>query len=352
MGVPLNQVYDSSLCREVAEFMTREGVYRCVAELGGRYRLQGLLSVGGYGVIYEAADTWLFDKKVLIKANRYSRRHLGIPNNRAVVREVEEQRDRMDHERRMLLQAQRRRIPQVPILLDVITDLGLDLYGPHEANDGTRHHYTLDDLWRQETFLVLSFINGKPLNDWMKDKRDDRYRQSPLRYARQIIFDIGRILQGFHEEQPHPEDHARFSFIYQDLKPQNIVFTREKQFALIDFGGFAVRIDGRTETDFARTGTPGYQPPEFIDANFPTEWIDARADVFCLGATVYHVATGEAPASDHRGRALFNEERLKQLPPAWGVWMHRATHEDPKQRFPDMGAAIEGAKGLPSNLSS
>ncbi|WP_341325710.1 hypothetical protein [Methylotuvimicrobium sp. KM2] len=352
----LQTEYDSALQRDIVKFHNNGEDYRCVAQLNDRYHLTGVLAAGGFGVIYQAEDRRLFNKKVLIKANRYNRRYLRIPNNKAVDKEVEKQRERLEHERRMLLQAGQRDIAQAPLLLDEIHDLGLDLYGPHQADDGQTHYYAKNDLWRKEPFLVLNYINGLPMDAVLntQDRSDDSLKaaffRNQLFFVKSFIIQTGLILERFHQERKTPAG-DRLAFIYQDLKPANVIFTREKNFMLIDFGSFALRINGQTDPGFARTGTLGYQPPEF-SPNFPADKIDARADVFTLGATVYHMLTRQAPRADAQDQSVFDTDLLNKLPNDWRNWFLKATHIDLSQRFVSMQEAVGLAYHLPVSKGS
>jgi len=338
-------VHDPHLDRKIIEVCQDGAVYRIPFLLAYRYEVTGILSIGGFGVIYEGRDRRLFGKKVLIKANRYSRRHLKIPNNRAVVKEAKDQRGRMTHERRMLLAGYRRGIGGIPVLLDEVKDLGLDLYGPHDDGQGGTHYYTLDDQWRNEPYLVLSFVNGMPLS---KVLNQEFFVNNRLGNAKQIILQVGRMLAAFHEEEER--EGKRYSFIYQDLKPDNIIFTHEKQPVLIDFGGFAVRRDGQTSKEFARTGTPGYQPPEFLDGT-QVDRLDARVDVFTLGMTIYHVLGGVAPKADAQGNAILDPGVMQKFPDPWRTWIEKAAQPDRDERFPNIGQAITVAHDLPSKIA-
>lgn len=343
---------DPGLSREVGEAPVKGDVYRTVAFLNNRYRLDGILSMGGFGVIYTGCDTRLFNKKILVKANRYPRNLFKVQRNKAVLTQADKLRGRLAFERKMLLQAANRGIGGTPVLLDVIEDLGLDLRGPHTDQDGQTHYWTQKDeegreLWTREPFLVLSFVSGRPLGDMVKDAQ---FRNNLLGNAKQVILQIGRILAGFHREES--VDGAKIGFVYQDLKPDNIMLTREKNFVLIDFGGFAVRADGKTLIRFAKTGTPGYQPPEFCDYGFPPEDVDSRADVFSLGATVHHLLSGEAPKTDAGGRAVFDRSKLTPFPVEWPQWIDRATAAKPKDRFLNMQEALNNAHKLPMHMKT
>jgi hypothetical protein len=88
--------------------------------------------------------------------------------------------------------------------------------------------------------------------------------------------------------------------IHRDIKPQNVIVTEDRDVILVDFG--LVKLwdpdDPRTRTVMRGVGTPEYAPPEQWSA--VARHTDARSDIYSLGATLYHVLTGQAPltASD------------------------------------------------------
>lgn len=338
---------DKQSDREFLEIKYSGMVYRCVSLLKNRYRITGILSVGGFGVIYTGEDTRLYYKKVLIKTCRYPKKLFHVQNDRSAGPEINKIRFRLEFERKMLLQAANREVSGIPVLLEEIRDIGFDLHGPHMDRQNREFYFTQKteqglEYWKNEPFLVLSYVSGQPLNQVIPQQWFTRYAAGN---AKQVILQIGRILKRFHDRET--VEGSKLSFIYQDLKPDNIIFTSEKTFALIDFGGFAVRADNRTLTRFAKTGTPGYQPPEFSDYSFPPEKIDHRADIFSLGATVYHVLTGNPPAADHQGRAVFDMKQLQLLPEPWKKWIEKTVCPKPDDRFQNMAEVLKAAYGLP-----
>jgi nicotinamidase/pyrazinamidase len=86
------------------------------------------------------------------------------------------------------------------------------------------------------------------------------------------------------------------NLIHRDVKPANILITKSGQPKLVDLG-LAKVVDSRamiTAHTAAGTalGTPNYMPPEqFQDASA----VDHRADIFSLGATLYHMLSGKPP---------------------------------------------------------
>ena len=83
--------------------------------------------------------------------------------------------------------------------------------------------------------------------------------------------------------------------LHRDVKPGNILFTELRVAKVADFG-LAIRVDGSSvETEI--WGTPYYLPPESLLG----KPLDVRADIYSLGATLYHAITGrpvfEAPTA-------------------------------------------------------
>jgi len=93
---------------------------------------------------------------------------------------------------------------------------------------------------------------------------------------------------------------AAHDLIHRDLKPSNIMLTSESEVKVIDFGLAKAITDAGGEMDLTRgefVGTPSFASPE----QFGSSSVDARSDIYSLGATLWFALTGLAP---HFGKTL------------------------------------------------
>lgn len=81
--------------------------------------------------------------------------------------------------------------------------------------------------------------------------------------------------------------------IYRDMKPSNVMLKPDGNVMLIDFGT-AREFKYSSVADTTCLGTQGYAAPEQFGGHGQT---DARTDIYCLGATMYHLVTGHNPAT-------------------------------------------------------
>jgi len=121
-------------------------------------------------------------------------------------------------------------------------------------------------------WFTMPFVEGESLRDRIR-----RERQLPLDVALQIGREAARALDYAHQH----------GIVHRDIKPENILLTSDGTTLVADFGiARALEGDDRlTQTGFA-IGTPAYMSPEQAAGD---KGVDARTDVYSLGAVLYEM---------------------------------------------------------------
>jgi eukaryotic-like serine/threonine-protein kinase len=135
--------------------------------------------------------------------------------------------------------------------------------------------------------------------------------------------------------------------VHRDLKPSNLILVKGaegERVKLIDFGIARVEWEETRITNMgAPLGTPGYMSPEQEMGGV----IDARSDLFAVGAVLYECLVGEPPPPTPSG--LFHrEERTtwKQVPESWRSIVDKAMAIAPENRFQDARAFSHALRNL------
>ena len=137
-------------------------------------------------------------------------------------------------------------------------------------------------------FYVMPFVDGETLR-----ARLERERQLPIGDALRIARDVASALDYAH----------RHGVIHRDIKPENILLHDDR--ALVADFGIALAVRGAGEQRLTQTGislgTPQYMSPEQAVGE---RTIDARSDVYALGAVTYEMLTGEPPFTGATAQAI------------------------------------------------
>ena len=139
-----------------------------------------------------------------------------------------------------------------------------------------------------QLFYVMPFVEGETLRS-----RLNRETQLPVGDAIRIATEVADALQCAHD----------LGVVHRDIKPENILL-RGGHALVADFGiALAVQTAGgqrMTQTGLS-LGTPQYMAPEQAMGE---KTIDARADIYALGAVTYEMLTGEAPFTGPSAQAI------------------------------------------------
>ena len=234
----------------------------------GRYEILGLVGAGGMGTVYRARDKEL-DEIVALKL---------------LQREVVDQPGMLDRFRQEVKLARRVTHRNVARTFDI---------GEHEG----------------EKFLTMEFVEGESLSAKLA-------RQGGLsrREGAPIIQAVCAGLAAAHAA----------GVVHRDLKPDNVLVGTDGRVVLTDFGIARALSDGSAGmTVGLALGTPMYMSPEQVEGRRD---VDARADIYALGAIVYEMMTGEHPFQGDSIWAIA-AARLTQPPP------------DPRSKNPDVPPA-------------
>ncbi|ACY12920.1 serine/threonine protein kinase [Haliangium ochraceum DSM 14365] len=168
-----------------------------------------------------------------------------------------------------------------------------------------------DDALSDPPYLVMELVEGRSLDGALRE-------HGP--FLGEIVAAIGMLLCDALAEA------HRAGIVHRDVKPANVMVTRRGRVALTDFG--VARLDDDDSAILTRTGmllgTPAFMSPEQALG----DPLDARSDIYSLGATLYQLATGKMPYSGSTQRILTAIIEHKTVPPL--------------QRNPAMGGELAG----------
>src|SRR3954447_11620387 len=214
--------------------------------LAQRYRIQRLLGKGGMGAVYLAEDEVL-GEPVALKVILSS----FAADEAAMIARFRRE------------AAAARRVSSPSVIR--IHDLG-------EARPGL-------------LYLSMEYFAGRTLTELISQRG-----VVPLKDAQDLLQQVAAGLEAAHQA----------GVIHRDLKPSNVLVGERGMVKIIDFGLATTAFgDGLTATG-AILGTPHYMAPEQLRG----KPVDARTDIYALGALAYHLVTGRPPFSGDNAIAI------------------------------------------------
>ena len=275
--------------------------------IGGKYRLNALIGVGGMGTVWAATNTSI-DQRVAIKL--ISREHANSPEVRA----------------RFLTEARAAAMLR--------SRYAVQIFDSGETEDST-------------PFIVMELLEGENLAE-----RLSNVGPVPLKEAVRIVQQVGKGLSKAHA----------LGIIHRDLKPENVFLARsddEEGYVakILDFGIAKIaeaRRDKLSTGSGSVLGTPLFMSPEQMRGLT----VDHRSDLFSLGMVTFNMLTGRpALSSEEFGdivletwtQPLVDVQRVAPwIPKAINAWVQRACARDPGDRFQTademMAALAEAAR--------
>jgi serine/threonine-protein kinase len=178
----------------------------------------------------------------------------------------------------------------------------------------------------QGLYLAVRFVNGESLQE-IFDRQD-----GPLEEAQALpwILQVAETLHSLHAQQP--------PVIFGSLVPDSIRITPTGQAVLIETGVSSVYDANTRSVALPDAFEPGFSPPELAGKG----QVDARSDVFALGALAYLLLTGKClPESTLvKGKDVAPPKPIGQtnpnITPALAAAIDRAIQIEPEQRFANL----------------
>src|SRR6266568_4426193 len=231
--------------------------------LGDRYELEGVVGRGGMAEVYRARDIRL-DRVVAIKTLR------------------------ADLARDQTFQARFRREAQSAASLNnpsivAVYDTGEDLSSGMPV-----------------PYIVMEYVDGRTVRDLLIEG----HRLLPER-ALEIISGVLRALEYSHQA----------GIVHRDIKPGNVMVTRNGDIKVMDFGIARAMSDAQaTRTQTAQViGTAQYLSPEQARG----ERVDSRSDLYSTGCLLYELLTGRPPFTGDSPVAIaYQHVRENPVPPS------------------------------------
>src|SRR5688572_23856794 len=157
-------------------------------------------------------------------------------------------------------------------------------------------------------FIVMEFVDGRPLNKRMQRVDERGLMTIPVEHAVHVMSEVSKGLDHAHRQRDQRGN--PLCIVHRDISPQNVLISYYGDIKLIDFG--IARAEGRiAQTSHGVIkGKLRYLAPEIAMGDEP----DHRADIFCCGIVLFEMLTGEAmfaPKTDLEAIELATAARVK-----------------------------------------
>jgi serine/threonine protein kinase len=205
--------------------------------------------------------------------------------------------------------------------------------------------HEIDEIEDGQTFIVMAYYEGGTLRERLDS--GSLTTDEAVVIASQVASGLSRA----HEK----------GIVHRDIKPQNILLTRDGEAKIIDFG--LAKLAGRTKLtrDGSTLGTAAYMSPEQARG----EEVDHRSDIFSLGTILYEMLTGEPPfKGEHEAAMLYGivheepkaiSERCEDIPEKLCAVVDRTLEKESEKRYQNASELkndLRSLMGINSTASS
>lgn len=191
-------------------------------------------------------------------------------------------------------------------------------------------------------FIAMEYLEGESL-----EKIIGRKPALPLATKLGYIVQTCRALDYAH----------RHGVIHRDVKPANIVVTRDGIVKVVDFGIARLGHSSNTQTGML-LGTLAYMSPEQVRG----QHFDARSDVWAMGVVLYELITYQRPFTGENHAALLLSILQNEPPPIWRVFpecpvaleriIAKCLRKDEKERYSSMESLLKDVENLQFSLTA
>jgi serine/threonine-protein kinase len=172
-------------------------------------------------------------------------------------------------------------------------------------------------------YIAMEFLEGTTLKAWCRKEH-----LLPVRQAVHLAATVADALDYAHRQ----------GIVHRDVKPSNIMLTKENAVKVTDFGIARITTSTKTQTTMIM-GTPSYMSPEQVVG----DKVDGRADIFSLGVVLFELLTSEKPFEAENITALLfkiaheRPQSIKalrpDLPPSAEAVLDRALQKNAAHRY-------------------
>ena len=204
-----------------------------------------------------------------------------------------------------------------------------------------------DQGWNQSgvpaVFLVMELIEGSTLREYLNERGRFEIKDA-MNYLTPILSALAAA-------------HA-IGIVHRDVKPENILISKEGRIKIADFGLARGEIIGSTMTAESSVilGSVSYLSPEQVQRGIA----DARSDVYAVGIVAFEMLTGEKPfigdtpiqiAYMHVNQDIPPpRSKRRDIPQALDDLISRATNRDPDKRPRDAGEFLNSLEVIATEL--